>query len=180
MAAPRRPFVVSVADLLRRTGTTRDDVIDAPMEELQVIDTRMPGGSSVHLEVHLESLNDGAVARGVVEAPWVGGCRRCLKPIAGRLRSEVLEVFEAEPTEGETLPLVGDRIDLEPVAREAILLELPIAPLCEEGCLGLCPTCGVDRNEAACDCAPAATDPRWTGLEGLTFDEEPPGSDRTG
>lgn len=171
MAQHRRPFVVSVADILRRAGTTRDDVIDAPMEELQVIDTRMPGGSTVHVEVHLESLIEGAVARGVVEAPWAGGCRRCLQPITGTLRSEVLEVFEAEPTEGETLLLDGDRIDLEPLAREAILLELPIAPLCREDCQGLCPTCGIDLNEAGCDCAPVAADPRWAGLEGLTFDQ---------
>ncbi len=163
--------MVSVADLLRRAGSSRLEVVDAPMEELQVIDTRMPGGSPVHVEVRLESLNEGAVAKGVVEAPWAGSCRRCLTPITGTLRSEVLEVFEAQPTEGETLLLDGDRIDLEPVAREAVLLELPIAPLCKDDCLGLCPTCGVDRNEVDCDCGDAPVDPRWGGLEGLTFDD---------
>ena len=171
MAQPRRPFVFSVSDLLRRAGTARDEVVDAPMDELQVIDTRMPGGSTVHVAVRLESLNDGAVARGVVEAPWAGSCRRCLQPVTGTLRSEVLEVFEAEPTDGETLLLDGDRIDLEPVAREAILLDLPIAPLCRDDCAGLCPTCGVDRNEVTCGCAEAPVDVRWSGLEGLTFDE---------
>ena len=163
--------MVSVADLLRRAGSSRLEVLDAPMEELQVIDTRMPGGSNVHVEVRIESLNEGAVAKGVVEAPWAGSCRRCLRPITGTLRSDVLEVFEAEPTEGETQLLDGDRIDLEPVAREAVLLDLPIAPLCKEDCRGLCPTCGVDRNEVDCDCAEAPSDPRWAGLEGLTFDE---------
>lgn len=163
--------MVGVADLLRRAGSSRFEVVDAPMEELQVIDTRMPGGSTVHVEVRLESLNEGAVARGAVEAPWAGSCRRCLKPVTGTLRSDVLEVFEVEPTEGETLLLDGDRIDLEPVAREAILLELPIAPLCREDCRGLCPTCGVDRNEVDCECAEAPADPRWSGLEDLTFDE---------
>ena len=171
MAGPRRPFVISVADLLRRPGSSRSEVVDAPMEELQVIDTRMPGGSDVHVEVRIESLNEGAVAKGVVEAPWTGSCRRCLRPIDGTLRGEVLEVFEAEPTEGETHLLDGDRIDLEPVAREAVLLELPIAPLCKEECRGLCPTCGVDRNEVDCGCAEAPGDPRWAGLDGLTFDE---------
>ena len=171
MATPRRPFVVSVADLLRRAGSSRLEVVDAPMEELQVIDTRMPGGSAVHVEVRLESLNEGAVAKGVVEAPWAGSCRRCLTPVTGTLRSEVLEVFEAQPTEGETLLLDGDRIDLEPVAREAVLLELPIAPLCREDCRGLCPTCGADRNEVDCDCDDVPADPRWGGLEGLTFDD---------
>ncbi len=171
MGAPRRPFLVDVAGLLRRSGTAGDEVVEGPLEQLEVVDTRMPGDSTVRVEAKVESLNEGVVVRGVVIAPWEGQCRRCLRTVAGTLRSDVLEVFEAEPKEGETLLLDGVTIDLEPVAREAILLELPLAPLCREDCAGLCPTCGVDRNEVSCDCAPPAADPRWSGLEGLTFDE---------
>jgi uncharacterized protein len=176
VATPRSPFVVNVADLLRRSGSARDEVVEGPLEQLSVVDTHMPAGSPVRVEVHLESVNEGVVARGTVIAPWEGECRRCLVPVHGTVRSEVLEVFEAEPTEGETLLLDGDRIDLEPVAREAILLDLPLAPLCREDCAGLCPTCGANRNEEACDCTPPSSDPRWAGLEGLTFDEpgDPP------
>jgi len=145
--------------------------VEAPLEQLSVIDTSMPDRSTVVVDVRLESVNEGIVATGAVAAPWEGLCRRCLEPVEGTLRSEVLEVFEAEPVEGETLLLDGDRIDLEPVAREAILLGLPMAPLCREDCQGLCPTCGADRNDAGCDCAPPTADPRWAGLEGLTFDE---------
>lgn len=173
MAISRSPFVVNVADLLRRSGSARDEVVEGTLEQLSVVDTRMPEGSPVRVEVHLESVNEGIVARGTVVAPWVGECRRCLVTVEGTVRSDVLEVFEAEPTEGETLLLDGDRIDLEPVAREAILLDLPLAPLCREDCAGLCPTCGTNRNDAPCDCAEPAADPRWAGLEGLTFDEAP-------
>jgi uncharacterized protein len=171
VGTPRRPFEVHVADLLRRSGSSRQEVLEGPLEQLEVVDTRMPEGSTVRVEVRLESVNDGVVATGVVVAPWEGECRRCLRSVAGEIRSAVLEVFEAEPKEGETLPLVGTTIDLEPVAREAVLLDLPLAPLCREDCEGLCATCGVDRTDVDCDCAPPAADPRWVGLEGLTFDE---------
>ena len=171
MATPRHPFVLHVADILRRPGSSRHEVVEAPLERLSVIDTHMPEGSTVVVDVRLESVNEGVVATGTVKAPWEGLCRRCLEPVTGTLQAEVLEVFEAEPTEGETQLLDGDRIDLEPVAREAVLLGLPMAPLCAEDCRGLCPTCGADLRDGDCDCAPPAADPRWAGLEGLSFDE---------
>ncbi len=171
MNPARRPFVVNVADLLRRAGSSREDAVEGPLGPLEVVDIRMPAGATVRVDVRLESVNEGIVAKGTVTAPWEGECRRCLEPVRGTLRSEVLEVFEAEPKEGETLLLDGVTIDLEPVAREAIMLELPIAPLCTDDCKGLCPTCGADLNEVDCDCTPVAADPRWAGLEGLTFDE---------
>lgn len=171
MGAPRRPFVVNVADLLRRSGLSREEVVEGPIEQLEVVDTRVPGGSTVRVEAQIESVNEGVVVKGTVIAPWEGECRRCLTALSGTLRSDVLEVFEAEPTEGETLLLDGDRIDLEPVAREAILLDLPLAPLCRQDCAGLCPTCGANRDDDPCDCAEPAADPRWSGLEGLTFED---------
>ena len=46
------------------------------------------------------------------------------------------EVFEWEPTEGETWPINDQRIDLALAAREAAVLALPLAPLCSEDCAG--------------------------------------------
>ncbi len=67
----------------------------------------------------------------------------------------------------ETYELGSDYLDLAPLARDAILLDLPLAPLCREDCAGLCPTCGADRNEEACDCPTEVIDPRWVALEAL-------------
>jgi uncharacterized protein len=50
--------------------------------------------------------------------------------------------------------------------RDAIVLELPMAPLCRDDCRGLCPQCGADRNEADCGCV-APADPRWANLDVL-------------
>ena len=60
----------------------------------------------------------------------------------------------------EAYPLAGDELDLEPLARDAVLLELPLAPLCAEDCPGLCPTCGANRNTETVRLRPARRDPR--------------------
>jgi uncharacterized protein len=46
----------------------------------------------------------------------------------------------------------GRQLDVREEAREALLLELPITPLCEEACKGLCPHCGADLNLGPCGC----------------------------
>ncbi|HJV09433.1 MAG TPA: DUF177 domain-containing protein, partial [Acidimicrobiales bacterium] len=68
---------------------------------------------------------------------------------------------------GESYRLGHDSVDLEPLVREALVLDLPLAPLCEEDCRGLCPTCGADLNLGDCDCPPAETDSRWAALDVL-------------
>ncbi len=170
MSRPR-PLTVNVADLLRRPGQRRHESMEAVLDGLQVLGSQVPPDAAVHVEVDLESLNEGMVVKGSAEAPWVGECRRCLRRVESKLRAPILEVYEAHPTEGETQLLEGTEINLEAVAREAVLLELPLAPLCRDDCAGLCPRCGVDRNEVACGCATDELDPRWAGLEGLRFDE---------
>ncbi len=170
MSRPR-VLTVSVADLLRRPGQRRHESIDAVLDGLQVLGSQVPLDAAVHVEVDLESLNEGMVVKGTAEAPWVGECRRCLGPVKSKLRTGILEVYEAHPTEGETQLLEGTEIDLEPVVREAVLLELPLAPLCRHDCAGLCPRCGADRNEVPCGCGTDDPDPRWAGLEGLRFEE---------
>ena len=61
----------------------------------------------------------------------------------------------------------GDRIDLDEIVREQILLALPTRQLCAEDCKGLCPSCGANLNEKACGCEQQQTDPRWSALEAL-------------
>ena len=53
----------------------------------------------------------------------------------------------ARPTEEEASRLEGDLIDLEPVLRDAVVLELPFQPLCRPDCAGLCPECGANLND---------------------------------
>ena len=128
----------------------------------------MPDDAVVHVDGVIESL-DGSSARfrGTVRTPWEGDCRRCLGPARGDLKIEVSELFEREPESEDIYPLQADRLDLEPLARDAIYLELPPAPLCKADCQGLCPDCGADRNTVDCGHAVDDIDPRWAALRDL-------------
>ncbi len=175
-ASAADPFVVHVARLRRPSGNTswhevRRGPLPAagPMDEAGID----PGRSVVPLEaeaeadVTLSAFSGGVEAIGQVSAPWVGLCRRCAAPVAGELRLRVHERFcEDAVAEDEFYPIVDDTIDLGPMVRDAVVLELPMAPLCREDCAGLCPQCGADRNEGACGCV-APSDPRWANLDVL-------------
>jgi uncharacterized protein len=169
-----RPLLVEVGDLLRRPGTRKPVWRQAEVPGLELSASRVPEGEPVVVDVVLESLSDGVMAYGTVEAPWSGTCRRCLKPASGVARARLRELFERRPTEGESYPLRGEQVDLADMVRDAALLELPIAPLCSEACQGLCPQCGADRNQGECGCEPEQGDPRWAALDELRFETERP------
>jgi uncharacterized protein len=154
--------VISVADLLRQAGSRRT---------VQVDDVQIDGSqvnAVARADLSLESVSGPAlVASGTVSAVWVGECRRCLAEARGTLATTVRELFEPDSDEEETYPLKGDQIDVGPLVRDAVLLELPLAPLCREACAGLCPECGANRNEGDCGHKPDDRDPRWAALDQL-------------
>jgi uncharacterized protein len=165
------PLLVNAAELLRRPGNQKDVAVVVGLTDLDVVaDHRFPDGAQVSIDLHLEALNDGIVVDGTVSVPWVGQCRRCLVDVSGESVSEVHELYQRQITDPEAFEIVGEQIDLGPVAREVVLLDTPATPLCQPGCEGLCPTCGIDRNRDRCDCAGPPVDPRWAALDVLRSD----------
>jgi uncharacterized protein len=161
------PLLINAAELLRRPGTERRLDLDSTVAELGISDRRFDPQSNVDISLRLESLTDGIVVEGELRAPWSDACRRCLAPASGEVVSEVHELYQHVITDPDAFEIVGEQIDLTPMVRENLLLEAPVAPLCRPDCAGLCPTCGVDRNVADCNCAEATTDPRWDALAQL-------------
>jgi uncharacterized protein len=161
-----RPFRVGVADLLHQPGARKREHVEGDLGDLAVTGSRLLPGSPVVIDVTLESVHEGILASGTLRAEWAGECRRCLNPATGELETDFRELFEERPIEGEGYPLSHEQVDLEPLARETVLLELPQAPLCKDDCLGLCARCGADLNEGPCDCGPEP-DPRWAALDAL-------------
>jgi uncharacterized protein len=160
-----RPFLVNVARLVKE-GPRREHRLGV-LPGLEVTGASVPTTAEVEVDVLLEPVQGGILASGTVIAPWRGACRRCLEEASGVVRAQVRELYEKGSDLQETYDLEGDRLDLEPLARDAVLLELPQAPLCREGCQGLCPTCGAELDQGPCGCPPAGRDPRWAGLDQL-------------
>jgi uncharacterized protein len=175
MAAATDPYIVHVARLRRAIGAESREVRRGPVEmtgplSVEGIDpgrSVVPAGAEAECDITLRAHTGGITARGTVRAPWAGVCRRCATAVGGELVIAVNERFGEDGSDDDELyPIIDDTLDLGPLLRDAIVLELPATPLCRPDCLGLCPHCGADLNEGACDCV-APPDPRWANLDVL-------------
>ena len=177
------PYLVPVARLLRDVPSRAEVAFEALFDEPHefaprgAAETDVFPEANVRLQLRLESFNGGLRARGQVEAPWHGVCRRCSTPVLGMSsveRERALRPRAPGRATRRPISIEDDFIDLAPLAHDAIFLDLPLAPLCREDCKGLCPFCGIDRNEASCECQ-APIDSRWATLDGLRFTDVEPG-----
>jgi uncharacterized protein len=126
--------------------------------------------SPVTVDLHAHYSAGVAEVTGDIKIQLTQSCSRCLKPIDKTLTIPVRELFTALPeairdNEDEMFHLVTtDKVDLRPYLEEIVLVELPLAPLCDIDCQGICPNCGVNRNEEQCNCSTDTIDPRLAGL----------------
>jgi uncharacterized protein len=124
---------------------------------------------------------------GRVETEIEVPCSRCLTPAAVAVDAlfelcyvrELPEIDDESDEEGseltaEDMGLIqfeGDEIDLAEVIEEQVLLALPLYPLCDNDCLGLCPRCGVNRNQKICGCASQDFNLKFAALNNLKLDK---------
>lgn len=131
------------------------------------------GASPAHFTGTATKMAHLYVVEGEVAGELTMDCARCLTPFPYSYRVMVKETFTdkeesmVEEEESEFLPLVEDKIQLNPSLESAILLLLPQALRCTEDCQGICPECGANRNEKACGCVVKRVDPRWAALGDL-------------
>jgi uncharacterized protein len=106
---------------------------------------------------------------GQVDGDVIIPCRRCLADTKVHVHDESHVIFaeagsdETDDPDVQVLDARSHELDLRPTVREQWLLNVPTYAVCREECRGLCPTCGKDLNEGACDC-PQSHDARWDAL----------------
>ena len=171
----KSPLVVDITPLKRQPGRQDHFVLSLPppggvaLESAEVIATEL------HLDLHLEMVGAELIADGTIKADWNGPCRRCLEHQVGQTEMQLREIFQLQPVEGETYLLAENEVDLEPMVRETVLLNLPVAPLCSADCAGPDPsrfptTVETDPDPDAAPAEPP-TDPRWAALADISFDD---------
>lgn len=166
-----KDFELNIAKLSTTPGRRMNEKKSGLLSDLKVSTSWIKPPGVVEVDVLLEAVHSDVLVSGTIQTQWQGICRRCLGDATGIITCYVRELFEPNSNLETTYLLQSDRLDLEPLARDAILLELPVAPLCIEDCLGLCLHCGINHNEDNCDCNVGDTDPRWAALESLKFDD---------
>lgn len=175
---PKGPLVLEIRELGRRPGSMLEISRDLPSPgDLGTPMIGVPEGASLHLEARLESVVEGVLVTAEITAPLTGECGRCLDPFHDSIEVHVQELYSyperladlGGAEDDEEIPvLVGDLLDLESAVRDALVLELPINPLCDPDCVGLTQT-GAKAPPTAGEPA-GLLDARWAALAALTKD----------
>lgn len=169
-----RIFFVGLTGL--REGRHRYELTEAGSTlELPEDDLTVEG--DVHLDLELDRTGTILMARGEVTAEAAMTCSRCLEPFAKAMtpRFEVVirmgnNRLQLEDEEDTPVEFVDDGVSFAASVRESIILTVPMKPLCDDDCRGLCQRCGTNLNRASCKCSTEPIDPRWNDLK--IFSEE--------
>jgi uncharacterized protein len=173
---PKLPLVLDTHALNRRPGSMLEKTLTVPApDDLGGEMVGVPKDADLELDLRFESVMEGVLVSGTAHLPLAGECARCLDDIASSMEVEFQELFvyvdsrrSGEEAGEDEYRLDGDLLDLEPVLRDAVVLALPLSPLCREDCPGLCSECGERLADAGPDHRHDVADPRWAALQGLT------------
>jgi uncharacterized protein len=181
------PFMLNTFELPRRAGELKEYQLDIEtVTRIGVPLIAVQEGDVIEVDARLESVTEGILLSADIYAIAQGECIRCLDPVEVVVDRKIQELYRYEPTnekgrrkrrddedidlEGEEeLQMEGDLMNLEIPIIDAIILTLPINPLCNLECLGLCPECGEKWESLPEGHIHEVIDARWSGLEGLDF-----------
>jgi len=99
----------------------------------------------------VKNTENGYFLKGIISGNIASQCSLCLKDIDYPIRFTVERIYKTAFDE-ESFPLIDFKINLDELVYEEVVLNLPIKPVCQEMCLGLCPVCGQNLNERDCEC----------------------------
>lgn len=131
---------------------------DVPIEPFEGISFPEPARVALELSMVGRTL----AVTGTVDARALGPCDACLTDVDRNLHVDVDERLDphrgrdVDPF-GESNVLTGQRLDVADLAKQVLLVALPMGLRCKDDCLGLCGVCGADRNRGECSCDPGSS-----------------------
>lgn len=168
---------VNVARLLDGPGLSRDFVASGRIEGLHAGLGVVEEDHPVDVQLELVSSARAIRATGRISGRLTLACSRCLVEFVQDLDLAVEEDFYFDPDLAdakEGYEVEGESVDLEPMLRDVIVLSIPMKPVHEPNCQGLCPVCGVDLNVTACGHGEPEGDLRWAPLKDLIVGDAGP------
>lgn len=169
-------YLVSINDLPPDGKTfqlTDQDIWLDPIKEFKM-DCKIE--EPLQATIFVMPADEGCLVRGSLKGKVVVPCNRCAEDARVTLDSNFDE-YEEVPKEGNSRSSEGERrivfernspmLNLAEVAWEQFMLAMPVMPVCQEGCKGLCPQCGTNLNLGSCDCVKPAGDPRLEALRNV-------------
>jgi uncharacterized protein len=169
-------FAHDVAGLRGEVGASEDVVGSISFEPIEISGVTFRFPEPVRVEAVLTNTGDGFLLYGSAFAEVSVQCSRCLSDVRADIAAALDTMFvDSKPLtpeeDQEIVHFDGDAVDVAPPVEAAVRLELPLAPLCDEECKGICASCGTDLNASECECSeqPSPESP-FASLEGF-FDD---------
>lgn len=140
--------------------------------------------SPVHASLRIDKVGSEVLVKGTVDADVELQCSRCLKSFTMHIQSPLNVVYDPaeminreenyklKSDELDTGFYRQDELDTDELLLEQLLLNIPMKPLCDPECKGICPQCGSDLNVSGCACETKEIDPRLKVLEQLLKKKE--------
>ncbi len=169
---------LDLTEIAQHVGKQISYRVDEPASSIEDVRVLAP----IQGNLRFTNTGDLLLVRGLLHTSVELECSRCLRLFEMPLLCEVEEQVELRaiaarpfehpqvtivPEEGDTLFLEGNILDLTELIRQMLLVSLPIKPLHDEECKGLCPTCGADLNEGECSCERPTGHPAFAALAQL-------------
>lgn len=154
------PFRISLAQLERQKKIHLTG--DLPPSFLEMTDNEiMQFKAPINYDIEISATVGGVVVRGSADTEVECRCGRCLNAFVQEIEAEVCHFYEKSDDQ---------ELDISDQVREDVVLELPMNPLCDDECRGLCLKCGIDLNKKECECdRSSAGSPVWDELDKLNL-----------
>ena len=155
---------LDLSEIARTLGMRFHYVIDEPAIADETVTCLEP----IKGTIDFANTGSAIIAKGEFSTAVELECGRCLKHFAIPIESEIDEQLEIAPVfgeaeeevqepdpviEGELERIFEDNfLDLRELLRQTLVIDMPIRPLCDDACKGLCPNCGQNLNDTQCEC----------------------------
>lgn len=151
MTPPRYPLRINVGFLVHQPiGTSHDFEFNLPLVQLSQ-DFELTDFTG---RAHISRTSQGLLVEAKFSGNLLQECVRCLDEFHQPLSANFTELFSfryRRNVEAELFVPEDGHIDLAALARDYLLLEQPIKPICRPDCKGLCSYCGANLNETVCE-----------------------------
>lgn len=168
---------IEVASIRKVPGETRFYEFKEEIPPFEIGGTQISFTEPASVKLQVTNNGVSLVVKGEISGTLQLSCSRCLEPFQQHMETafeeqyrHVSETGNEEDDERNYQIYDADTIDLTEAIREDIILAMPMKPVCSSGCQGICPTCGLNKNNAECTCREENLDPRFAVLKDLFHD----------
>ncbi len=163
-------MMINIAKIKKQQPSAEQLMLKVTPEELGLNKEEVAIEGDLALEFVISNVGDVIFLDGTIQGIVYDNCSRCSKECKLSCVGDFQEKFYPVGTENvgeDELFFSEDTIDIKDIVREAFILSIPMASLCQEDCKGLCYVCGSDKNFVDCDCEQQLINPKFAALQSL-------------